>query len=155
MTTVNRMRCRPLTTKATDIAFWLARSEFLRLVHTENYLCREIQHSYTGAYLKDWFTEPVGAELPGLWLPTVHLSKGRIAFINGRHRTSVLLEHLDRLPMAMAEEDASDLLFLQVNQATIDLQDVIELPELPLFAQSDFEPFIDRKFPRIPTPDPW
>ena len=88
MTTVNRMRCRPLTTKATDIAFWLARSEFLRLVHTENYLCREIQHSYTGAYLKDWFTEPVGAELPGLWLPTVHLSKGRIAFINGRHRTS-------------------------------------------------------------------
>lgn len=154
------MDCLPLITKSTDVPFWIKRLDFNRLVHSQNYLCRNVQAIYPDAYLADWFVPSGVSGVHGFPLPTVYLDAGRIKFINGRHRTAVLLKHLEVVPMAMAVDAASEnhdfqALFASIKHADLRLDAPIQLPSLPLLSKADLEQRVDKAIARIPTPDPW
>jgi hypothetical protein len=88
-------------TAATDRPIWITRGDFHRRAHVQNYLCRDVQDVHTNAYLADWFRRSSSAG-GGLhfYLPSIALERGLITFINGRHRTAVLLAHVELIPMA-------------------------------------------------------
>jgi hypothetical protein len=149
------MDCLPEITLSTDRPFWIRRADFLGHVHMQNYMCREVQWVYPYAYLKDWFRDNEGVRF--FSLPSVWLNDGRITFINGRHRTAVLSEHLEMLPMAAITNggDGDDALFNSIKYADLKLDGVIQVPDLPVVTKEALDLLADRSRPRFPTPDPW
>jgi hypothetical protein len=148
------MDCLPEITAATDRPFWIRRADFLGHVHMQNYMCREVQW-VANAYLKDWFRDDQGMRF--FSLPSVWLKEGRITFINGRHRTAVLSEHLEILPMAATTNggDDDDALFISIKHADLKLDRVIQVPDLPVLTKEALDLLVDKSRPLFPTPNPW
>ena len=151
---MSHLLCLPEITASADRPIWIRRDDFLRFVHVQNYLCRDVQQVHPNAYLTDWF-RPLEHGGVSFSLPSVYLKDGRIAFINGRHRTAVLIEHLELLPMAITNADADKALFNNIKQSDLNLGTLIEIPDLPILAKEALEKFVDRSLPCIPTPEPW
>jgi hypothetical protein len=151
------MLCQPQIIKSTDRPFWIKREDFQRLVHIQNYMCREEQYVYPNAYLNEWFGPPDGKGIRSFSVPAVWLKGGRITFINGRHRTAVLVEHLEILPMALTNDagDDHESLFNSIKHSDLNLNDLIQIPDLPILSKEALELLVDRSRPRVPTPDPW
>jgi hypothetical protein len=148
------MRCLPEINLPTDRPFWIERHVFMGAVHLQNYLCREVQNVYP-AYLEDWFGQPSHGGLPTFKLPPVYLEGGCIKFISGRHRTAVLVAHLEILPMALdTRTDHDEALFDSVRHSDLRLDGTIEIPDLPILTEAELTKLVDRSLPRIPTPDP-
>jgi hypothetical protein len=150
------MLCRPEITAATDRPIWIARGDFDRYVHRQNFLCRDVQHVHTDAYFADWFQSSGTGGPLHFCLPSIALERGLITFINGRHRTAVLLAHVELIPMAVVTSGGVDQpLFVEIRHSDLDLGCLIEIPDLPILSKDDLQGLIDRSQPRIPTPDPW
>lgn len=68
-------------------------------------------------------------------IPPVSIHSQRTQFIAGRHRTVVLLKHLDRIPLSFETRDIADTDRTWINyivSARIELNSVLELPDLPI-----------------------
>jgi hypothetical protein len=116
-----------------------------------------VQHVHPDAYLNEWFGPPNENGICSFSLPAVWLKGGRISFINGRHRTAVLVEHLEILPMALTNDagDDHESLFNSIKYSDLSLNDLIQIPDLPVLSKEAMELLVDRSRPRVPTPDPW
>ena len=124
------MRCLPELSLNTDIPFWVARGVLLERFDQDDLLCRESQ-DVTPAYLADWFYTPEDG-ITRFKLPTVQFIAGRTQFINGRHRTAVLLPYLESLPLAFALSGNGRELLRQFALVPLALTDYIDLPDLPM-----------------------
>jgi hypothetical protein len=131
------MRCLPILTRNDDEPYWVTREKFLQHFDQDDFLCRE-SIVVAPSYLADWFyIQPDGTLL--FMLPTISFIAGKTQFINGRHRTAVLLQYLDEFPVAFALPDkvasvlsakkAQDFLG-RLALRPLDLHEFIELPDL-------------------------
>ena len=118
----------------TDQPFWITRESFLRQFNQIDLHLREVGPIQL-AYLADWFGQyPSGAKF--FKIPTVGLLSSGTQFVNGRHRTAVLLSALDEIPIAFAINPLSNLrLYGELEKRPLDLAQQIFLPDLPVRAQ--------------------
>lgn len=133
------MRCLPYLTMNDDEPYWVTREVFLQHFNQDDFLFRE-SVDITHSYLADWFYE-LGQDTPLFKLPTVGFVAGKTQFINGRHRTAVLLQYLECFPIAFAHpdkvtspldaENAQGFLRLLALRP-LDINEPIELPDLPI-----------------------
>jgi hypothetical protein len=125
------MRCYPDLTKYDDEPFWVSREVFLQHFDQDDFHDRgskDVVHSY----LAEWFHTPTDGT-PRFMLPTVQFIAGKTQFINGRHRTAVLMLYLDELPIAFAFHGGEARDFLRrLALRPLDLYEFIELPDLPV-----------------------
>ena len=123
------MRCFPAITLSTDRPFWISKRSFLHYFDQDDFHCRMVQEP-APCYLASWFF--VAADKRHSFvLPTIHFVAGRTQFINGRHRTAVVFDHLDELPLAFAFHPHSDSSVFELMQARVlDTNREIELPDL-------------------------
>ena len=83
-------------------------------------------------YRSDWFYELDGASRSFI-IPTVQFCNGRTEFINGRHRTAVLIKYLDFLPLALVHPFLIEKSLLdQITRRPIRKNQLIDLPDLPI-----------------------
>lgn len=129
------MRCFPELTLGTDVPAWVTKSTFYETFDQTDFFIREI-HDVEDAYLGEWFYEENGETR--FLLPTVGLVAGRTQFINGRHRTAVLLRHLDELPIAFAVDHLDAIargIIGAIPKRPLNLTQHIFLPDLPVKAR--------------------
>ena len=125
------MRCLPFVTLDSDKPYWIKRESFLAFFDHTDFMCREVS-DVSPSYLSAWFHEQPN-NLPFFYLPTVTFVSGKTQFINGRHRTAVLLPHLSELPMAFHLSIlGSNALLAQLDKRPLNLEEVIMLPRLPI-----------------------
>lgn len=133
------MRCLPELTMNDDEPYWVTREAFLQHFDQDDFLCRE-SVNITHSYLAEWFYTHTDGTLRFM-LPTVGFDAGKAQFINGRHRTAVLLQYLEEIPVAFAlpdkvasalsAEKAQDFL-RRLALKPLNLNEFIELPDLPI-----------------------
>lgn len=127
------MRCLPSVTIDTDLPFWVTRVAFFEHFDQADFHCRKSQ-TIMPTYLRKWFPVDRNGAIY-FSLPAVHFVQGRTQFINGRHRTAVLLNFMDAVPLAFDSRfmSASDKRFLdRITTERLDLAQEIELPALPI-----------------------
>ena len=114
----------------TDTAFWVSKDKFFECFDQHDFVFYRDIKSVTQGYLKDWFyTNPNGTKC--FVLPTVSFVNDKTQFINGRHRTAVLLEHLNELPFAFAKPlDGNMTPIFNIVDRRVDLHESIQLPDL-------------------------
>jgi hypothetical protein len=124
------MNCKLDLTNDSDTPYWVNWSAFMRHVDVDDLACRESQE-VTDCYLSSWFR--LGQNGQRLFNPPAfYLKNGRALFINGRHRAILLSRHLDVLPMALTQMDATSQPALhQIAERRIDPDEVFVLPDLP------------------------
>jgi hypothetical protein len=129
----NFLRCLPYVNLPTDAPWWVAKSAFLEHFDQNDFLCRHIK-SVTDAYLKEWFHGGPD-ETRYFNIAPVSVINGKTQFISGRHRTAVLLAHLERIPLSFAMRDIRDAdrdWIHSVALTPIDTHTLIDLPNLPI-----------------------
>jgi hypothetical protein len=127
------LRCLPYVNLPTDAPWWVGKSAFIEHFDQNDFLCRQVKE-VTDAYLEDWFHDGRG-QTRYFEIPPVSVINGKTQFISGRHRTAVLLRHLERVPLAFAMRDIgeADAEWIQrVAIAPIETHMLIELPDLPI-----------------------
>lgn len=125
------MRCLPELTLSDDEPFWVSREVFFEKFDQEDFLCRE-SPAVALSYLTEWFHMPSDG-IQRFMLPTVQFVAGKTQFINGRHRTAVLLQCLDEIPFAfyLADKVSKNILD-QLVLRPLSLQEFIDMPDLPI-----------------------
>ena len=129
------MHCLPSVHLDTDIPFWVERSSFIQHFDQTDFLRRTV-HNVVDAYLEDWFCID-GDGVRRFMIPPVSVRSRRTQFISGRHRTAVLLKHLDRVPLSFHTREISDADRAWVSSIVaepIETNSVIELPDLPILS---------------------
>ena len=123
------MKYQAMATAGTDEIFWLTKAKFLEFFDQHDFnFYREVK-KVEPYYLNDWFYQNSGVNY--FCVPTVLFSRGVTQFINGRHRTAVIFNEIDIIPMAFAERAAQSfaksigLMKLKNNEQFV-------LPKLPL-----------------------
>ena len=96
--------CVARLTNSADVPFWVPRGAFYEHFDQSDFHCREVLNVDI-AYSTQWFEEAENGQLHFL-LPTVRLASGKTEFINGRHRTAVLLSRCSRVAIAFAGAEA-------------------------------------------------
>lgn len=128
------MLCLPELTLETDVPCWISKATFFSLFDLDDFECRD-QRQVIQAYLNDWFFWRDNGIL-GFFVPTVNVVSGKTQFINGRHRTAVLLNYLEEIPMAFAVEHLSlndRLFFDEIPKGELSLLEPINIPDLDIF----------------------
>ena len=129
----NFLRCLPYVDLPTDAPWWVAKSAFFAHFDQKDFLCRHMKN-VTDAYLEEWFHDGSPGALY-FKIPPVSVINGKTQFITGRHRTAVLLGHLERIPLAFAMRDISDTdtdWIRRVALSPIETETLMELPDLPI-----------------------
>jgi hypothetical protein len=113
--------------------FWVTKSSFYSNFNQQDFLCREVKN-VTDAYLAEWFHVNTQGER-FFNLPPVSVNSQDTQFISGRHRTAVLIRHLDVLPLSfdfryLSMENKAWL--LSIVAGPIVTGTAIELPDLPV-----------------------
>lgn len=127
------MKSRLTTQLATDIPYWVAKDTFLSRFDMDDFACRDVGN-VVDAYLADWFETDSSRERR-FRIPPVSVHGGSTQFIGGRHRTAVLLKHLDAIPLSFDTRDMShsdNAWVCSVVSSRIDLSLEIDLPDLPI-----------------------
>ncbi len=126
------MHCLPDLTTGRESPFWVNRSSILKYFNQADFHCRE-SRNVVSAYLTEWFHTPEDGILR-FNLPTVQFltGTGMTEFINGRHRTAVLMQYLNEIPIAFSEVSPPPHEFLsQLSLRPLSLHESLELPDLP------------------------
>lgn len=121
------MQCLPATSLDTDIAFWVSREEFLRSFDQSDFLCRNVM-DVQDAYLRAWF-HSAGSNTY-FFIPPVQIVSGKTQFLSGRHRTAVLLRHLDEVPVSF-ETRFGKAVPSHISMRRLDMTKPMTLPDLP------------------------
>jgi hypothetical protein len=123
------MKCIPELTIESDRAFWLSRDIFEREFDQQDFYCRNSQRVDRN-YSRHWFHKDSQGNLC-FQIPTVQIVSGATQFINGRHRTAVLFQEIDRLPIAFTVGPAQEMA-RRLGLEQLSVAEAIELPDLPL-----------------------
>ncbi len=126
------MECFPSKALDTDAPYWITRDEFFRGFDQSDFHCRDVQ-DVQDAYSADWFC--ISGNKTYFYLPTIHMVSGRTQFISGRHRTAVLLRHLQELPVAF-ETRFGKYAPSHIAMRKLSLSQPILLPDLPFLGAS-------------------
>jgi len=101
---------------------------FYNCFDQEDFLCRDTIQVIQG-YLSDWFVCKYDKQY--FLLPTVQIIARKTQFISGRHRTAVLIDHLNELPFAFAKPIRGNMTpILSIVDRPVDVDMDIELPDL-------------------------
>ena len=123
----------PFLTLTSDEPYWVTRETFLSAFDQEDFKFREVLGIHH-AYLSDWF-HTQEKEKVFFSIPTVSIVSGKTQFINGRHRTAVLLAHLEEIPIAFAMNhlmpDARRVAE-SIPKRPLSLSEPFFLPDLPI-----------------------
>lgn len=92
------LRCLPTVNLDTDVPFWISKKSFFQHFDQHDFMCRDVEH-VIDAYLEEWFHSDINGNLLFL-LPPVLVRNKVTQFISGRHRTAVLLRHMESVPLA-------------------------------------------------------
>jgi len=126
---------------AHDIHYLIDLPKFMEIVDQDD-LARRKSKTIRNAYHQYWFDDADSA-FPSFDSPVFYLDNGVARFINGRHRTLMLLRHLDCLPMALASLDGCPFMTDQPSSASVSAlreisirrinnQETFEFPCLPI-----------------------
>ena len=124
------MRCLPEVTLPTDQPFWVTKASFFAYFDQADFQCRD-QVAPVAAYRSDWFCDGQTRFI----LPTVAMIGGKTQFVSGRHRTAVLLEFLEELPIAFARpilDPTAIHIIEEIPKRSLALTEHIFLPDLPV-----------------------
>jgi hypothetical protein len=133
------IQCLPELTKDSDLPFWISRTSFYKHFDQEDFLQRDAQ-DVDPSYLDDWFNTDIDGTKYFI-LPTVQFISDETQFINGRHRTAVLLSYLDEIPLAFEvssfwdreRQDEKKLQLLhEMTPRPINMCEHINLPDLSI-----------------------
>jgi len=128
------VHCKLAVNLDTDIPYWVEVSSFLNIFDQSDFKSRNVQN-VTDAYLKDWFYDDSNGDCCFL-IPPVSVHGGVTQFISGRHRTAVLMRHMNRLPLSFDSRDlseADETWIESVASKLINLEvEEIELPDFPI-----------------------
>jgi hypothetical protein len=121
----------PYVELSNDKPYWISRADFIQYFDQADFAireCAEVEDAYSPAcFGKDENNREV------FILPVVAYINGTTQFINGRHRTAVLLKHMDLLPFALVTPFAiSSEILKKITQNPINLGQPIEIPDLPI-----------------------
>jgi hypothetical protein len=94
------MRCLPSLTLNSDTPYWIPQKAFLEHFDQEDFFYRDLK-LVPASYLAAWFDTPEDG-ITRFLLPTVQFVSGKTQFISGRHRTAVLLPHMQNLLIAFS-----------------------------------------------------
>lgn len=130
------MQCRLAVNLSTDMPFWVDIESFQKNFNQQDFHIREVQN-VTDAYLEKWFYIDSNGNRCFL-IPPVAVHGGVTEFISGRHRTAVLIRHMDILPLSFDFRfitDADKQWISSVTSGPIDLDtEMVVLPDLPIKA---------------------
>jgi len=125
------MKCLAEVTAESDTPYWVRRDAFLSVVDHADFECRD-SLVIQPRYLSTWFSGSNGGKSYFI-LPAFYLERGRAFFINGRHRTALLLQHLQLVPMSLTKTDAESTQYLEwMIEGRIQSGDLLELPDLSI-----------------------
>jgi len=119
----------------TDRPYWVTREAFFNHFDQEDFLCRDVE-DVTLAYLCDWFDD-LGDGIPRFKLPAVYFlptsNSCKTEFVSGRHRTTVLLQFLDKVPLSFTPSvDEYPEFFNKLVMRPIEADELFFLPDLPI-----------------------
>lgn len=120
-----------------DQPFWIPRSAFLTQFDQHDFNAYRDVANVAHAYRRDWFYKR--EKRLEFILPVVSFVRDKTQFINGRHRTAVLLNYLPELPLALASILLSPnhvKLKGAISKRPLDQAIPFELPELPFLPDS-------------------
>lgn len=129
------MRCLPATNLDSDVPFWISRISFFLHFDQQDFLCRDVE-DVVDAYSENWFYADADGNRLFL-IPPVSVRGKVTQFISGRHRTTVLLRHLDNVPLSLdsrfTNSEEEDWIWSMATRP-VDRGVQIELPDLPIRA---------------------
>lgn len=123
------IKCYPYTVVNSDTAYWVPVGEFVRHFDQGDLIKNRDAKDMVDAYSNDWFYTTENEALM-FELATIQLINGKTQFISGRHRISVLILHMNLLPIAFCQN--AIVLAEQLKLELIDLSKPIELPLLSI-----------------------
>ena len=135
------MRVRLQPPNAQDAFYLIKVDEFMQVVDQAD-LAQRNSRNIESAYHKHWLSLcPDGSYL--FHAPQFYLTKGVAKFINGRHRTLLLCQHLDEIPMALTNMDGHPIWTAHPHQSSADSlshmfihelsgQEMFTFPDLPV-----------------------
>jgi hypothetical protein len=98
-------------------------------------MCRDVEH-VVDAYLEEWFYSDASGNRHFL-IPPVSVRQKVTQFISGRHRTAVLLRHLDSVPLAFdsrfTTKEEEDWVW-SIASGPVNKSVQLELPDFPIRA---------------------
>ena len=115
-----------------DEPFWISKEVFSTYFDQDDFVRMRHVERVSSTYRPEWF--PLVDGVRRFQLPVVSFVSGRTQFINGRHRTAVLLDYLEELPFALAASHLGKLeqqLRAGIPKRALELSQPIELPDLP------------------------
>ena len=122
------MKYQAMATAATDEVYWLTKAKFLGFFDQYDFnFYREVEN-VAPYYLDNWFYKNSGVNY--FCVPTVLFNRGATQFINGRHRTAVIFNEIDIIPMAFAEGEAQNFA-KRIGLTKLKNNEVFVLPKLP------------------------
>lgn len=99
----------------------------------QDFMYRQVA-SVVDAYLEEWFHDgPAGTRY--FKIPPVSVINGKTQFISGRHRTAVLLRHLECIPLSFHMRKISDAdtdWIRRIALSPIETDTLFALPDLPI-----------------------
>ena len=120
-----------------DGFFTITRQAFHLNVDTNDFVCRKVR-DIEHVFSVDWFDE---GEPLHFHPPICFIKNGKIKFINGRHRTELLLKYLEKIPVIFLSHKASA--FSSVDEQ-LKIKEMIERICEPLKSGTSFN------FPELP-----
>lgn len=127
------MKCLPHIGKDTDNPYWVTKEQFYNYFDQDDFNDERDVRNVVNSYLNEWFYfDDDNTEL--FILPTVQIVSGKTQFVNGRHRTAVLLTYLQEIPIAFDQSfNQKGIRLSNYINRPINMSTVLELPDLPKF----------------------
>jgi len=123
--------CFPGVGLRTDVPYWVTKEQFYNYFDQDDFNCRE-EKTTTAVYLEKWFYMDEDGKKYFI-LPTVQFVNGKTQFINGRHRTSVIINYMDEIPISFAMSlDDREYCLNRYSSRKMEMDEVLELPDLPI-----------------------
>lgn len=126
------MLVHPFIRLPTDEPFWISRDDFVAYFDQDDFYYHRKVKSVEAAYRKDWFRVDKG--ITKFEIPVVTFVGAKTQFIQGRHRTAVLISHIPELPIALVSARLSleELrVRFEIPKRPLAISLPIELPDLP------------------------
>jgi hypothetical protein len=127
------MQVLPFVDQPDDEPFWVSREAFAAHFDQDDFILMRDVKAVAPVYRRDWFPRIDGTEM--FQIAVVTIIGSQTQFINGRHRTAVLLPYLKELPIALATRLLTPAQRAQraaIPKRRLDLRIPIELPDLPI-----------------------
>lgn len=115
--------------KDSDALYWMPKEMFFGFIDQEDFIENREVAQTADVYSSAWFYKNDSGAMVFI-PPIIHVMSGKTQFINGRHRTSVLLRHLSNIPIGFTESAEQFAISLNLQKIYPEIE--IELPDLPI-----------------------